>query len=379
MMNTETREPPLSPSFFGMRIAIFHAMALTVWRDRAAFALTFILPPIIFVIFAAVFSAAAGGDISIRIGVVSPDGDEVTASLVENLAASELINKLEKFTAIDELQEAITSGAIDSGLEIQRADETAVPNFKIYFDPVKSGAATLLEAALAAQQPVDEDFDDSDIIAPAEHISVSAMNGPVPMASYYIAGVGMLFIFLSAFQGALSVIEERDSGVMERIAAGPLGIRPMIEGKFAYLVVQGIAQFLVIILVAGLVFRVPMGLAPGFLLISIIAAAVSASGIALGVVGLCSTRSQAHAVGAVLSLIMGAIGGSMAPRFLMAPQMRSIGAFTPNAWGIDAFAMSLWRGGSPSEFAVPILLLVASGLIGLIIANRCMQRTLSHR
>lgn len=365
-----------APSPLEMRFALFEAMALTLWRDRASFALTFLLPPLIYVIFAAVFSAASSGDLSIRLGVTSPS-DDITKEIILGLEQSDLISDLSRYATTTHLSDAVAGGQIDAAIEILRPDESEPPQFRIYFDPVKQGAASIAEAALAAQQPDGDEDEDEEIetIQPAEFISISG-NGAVSMASYYAAGVGMLFIFLSGFQSALTVIEERDNGVVERIAAGPFGIKPMIDGKFAFLVLQGMAQLAIIFLVAFVLFQIPLGIAPFALLMTIFAAAFCASGLCLAIVGCCHTRSQAHAIGAVLALVMAALGGSMAPRFLMAPEIRAIGAFTPNAWGIEAFGVSLWRDGNIEAAIIPWCLLLGTGLAGLMISWVVMQRTL---
>ncbi|MEO0674750.1 MAG: ABC transporter permease [Pseudomonadota bacterium] len=370
-----------------MRFAVFQAMALSLWRDRAAFGLTFILPPIIFLIFAAVFSSAASGDIAIKLGVTQPADDAITAEIVDGLSTSSMVYALKPMADERTLREAIRAETIDAGIEITRPDKTQAPAFRIFYDPVKTSAAAIAEAALAAQQPRDneeeggdeEDGDNTSVAKPAARIAVTGAQAPPPMAAYYAAGVGMLFVFLSGFQAALSVIEERDDGVLERIAAGPFGLRPMIDGKFAFLVVQGIGQFCVLLGVAALMFGVSLTQSPVQLLITILLASVCAAGLALGVVGACRSRSQAHAIGAVLALVMGALGGSMAPRFLMAPEIRQIGALTPNAWGIDAFAISLWRGGGLDLLVTPWALLLVTGLAGLIAAYGLMGVTMKHR
>ncbi len=360
----------------GRRLAVFNAMALTLWRDRASFALTFVLPPMIFVIFAAVFSAAAGGDLSIRLSVLAPQ-DEISQTLVEGLNESQLISELTIASDLKVMQHQVREGRSDAGLEILRPSQTEAPEFKIYYDPVKEGAATIVDAALSGLQPSsDADEDDSEFqVAPATRISLTPGGTPIPMASYYVAGVGMLFLFLSGFQTALSIIEERDNGVLERVAASSLGLRPMIEGKFLFLVCQGTLQLLIILLVAKLSFQIPIT-APMILSLSIIAAAISAAGLSIFVVGCCRSRSQAHALGAVLALIMGALGGSMAPRFLMAPNIQAIGALTPNAWGIDAIGESLWRSGDISLAIYPLSLLTLSGGVGLFLAYFITKRTL---
>ncbi|MEO1150498.1 MAG: ABC transporter permease [Pseudomonadota bacterium] len=366
-----------------MRFAVFQAMALSLWRDRAAFGLTFILPPIIFIIFAAVFSSAASGDIAIKLGIIQPADDAITEEIVTGLAGSTMIYELKAIETVATLREAIRAETIDAGIEITRPDKTEAPSFRIFYDPVKASAAAIAEAALAAQRPQDEDDEEDDeetgAIQTAERVAVTGAQAPPPMAAYYAAGVGMLFVFLSGFQAALSVIEERDDGVLERIAAGPFGLRPMIDGKFAFLVVQGVGQFCVLLAVAALVFGVSLTQSPVQVIVTMVLAAVCAAGLALAVVGACRSRSQAHAIGAVLALVMGALGGSMAPRFLMAPEIRQIGALTPNAWGIDAFAVSLWRGGGLDLLVMPWALLAVTGLAGLLAAYGLMGVTMKQR
>ncbi len=357
-----------------MRAAVFAATMLTLWRDRAAFALTFILPPIIYAIFAAVFSAAAGGDLSIRLGVAAP-ADEVSLELVDGLSRSRVVGALSRSGDGAALEAAIIRGEIDVGIEIIRNRIDAPPAFRIYFEETRSGAATVAEAALAALAPAEARGGASEpAFEPAEKIIVSSASGS--MAAYYAAGVGMLFVFLSGFQSALSVIDERDSGVMDRIAAGPAGLGAMVDGKFIFLVAQGTAQLIVVFAVAWIFFGVNPTGAPLAFAASLVFAAISAAGLSLAVIGCCGTRSQGHAVGSVLALVMGALGGSMAPRFLMAPEIRDLGAATPNAWGIDAFGASLWRGADPALLLGPWSLLLASGIAGLIIAHAAMARTL---
>ncbi len=49
--------------------AAFRVMALSLLRDRAALVMAFVLPTVIFVIFAAIFSGATGDRIRIHLGL----------------------------------------------------------------------------------------------------------------------------------------------------------------------------------------------------------------------------------------------------------------------------------------------------------------------
>jgi ABC-2 type transport system permease protein len=50
-----------------MSWAMFRVMALELWRDRGAFVMAFLLPPVVFLIFAAVFAGATGENIQLKI------------------------------------------------------------------------------------------------------------------------------------------------------------------------------------------------------------------------------------------------------------------------------------------------------------------------
>ena len=51
-----------------MILVMLRVMALGLWRDRAGLVLVFVLPPLVFIVFASVFSAGATGRLDIRAG-----------------------------------------------------------------------------------------------------------------------------------------------------------------------------------------------------------------------------------------------------------------------------------------------------------------------
>ena len=354
-----------------MRAAVFLAMALSLWRDRAAFALAFLLPAAIFAIFSVVFSSAAGGDMRIRLAVLAAE-DNVSQRLGEGLAKSAEIAIIVRAATREDIAAAVREGRADAGIEIEFPRGAPAPSFRLYTDATRGGAALVAEGALARLAP----RTGAAAQAKAERVFVNPVNSASPMAAYFAAGVAMLFLFLSGFQSALTLLEERDAGVMERVAVGPAGIAAAIDGKFAFIFVQGVAQVCVILAAAALLFRVELFFAPAALALATICAALCAAGATLAVTTLCRSRAQAHATGTVFSLVAAALGGSMAPKFLMPSEIQSLGAVTPNALGIEAFSASLWSGGGLDAALAPSLWLAAMGLCGLIVAHVAARFTL---
>jgi ABC-2 type transport system permease protein len=353
-----------------MRRAIFRAMTLTLFRDRAALALAFALPAVIYSIFALVFSSAAGGDMTIRLALLTT-GDDIGLELASGLKSSSRIAEIVPASDPHELREAVRSGRADVGIEIESLSDQSAPTIRFVTDATRGGAALIAESVLAGLAPRAEEETPT-----VERHLVNPVNNAAPMAAYFAAGVAMLFLLLSGFQSALSLHEECDAGVLDRVSVGPAGVGAAIDGKFLFIIVQGLAQTAVILIVAAVGFGVNLAQAPGALLLAAFAASVAASGLTLAVTTLCRSRAQAHAVGTVFSLISAAIGGSMAPKFLMPSEMRSIGGWSPNALGIDAFAASLWTGGGVAAAAAPIFGLLCLGAGGLVIARLAAPLTL---
>jgi ABC-2 type transport system permease protein len=110
-----------------------------------------------------------------------------------------------------------------------------------------------------------------------------------------------------------------------------------------WLLLLGVIQAFVLFSVAAVVYKVPLlqNLVPW--LLTAICAAAASGGIALALATACETREQAQTVSTFVILILAAVGGSMAPRFLMPAALQALGWLTPHAWVIEAYQSVLWR------------------------------------
>jgi ABC-2 type transport system permease protein len=300
--------------------------------------------------------------LQVSLGLVADDSG-YSKRLVQKLEETEEVTRVVRAENTAAMTDLILAGAIDVGLSVEREAGEA-PAFTLYQDATRQAAGFAAEKALARLAP------EADVKgATLDRREINPVNANAPMPAYFAAGVAMLFLFLSGFQTALSLIEERESGLLARIAASRGGAGAVVDGKFVFITLQGIAQVGVILATAAIVFGVDLSHAPLALVLATIAASIGAAGLTLGITALCGSRPQAHAVGTVLSLVFAAIGGSMAPAFLMPGGIQTIGAFTPNGLGVHAFGASLWAGGGLGESMAPIIALIAYGLAGLIVAR----------
>ena len=93
-----------------MILMMVRVMALGLWRDRTGLVLVFVLPPLVFIVFATVFSAGASGRLDIRVGLVDQIGSADSQQLVYSVQRR-LGGRLTRSPNVAALEDAIEFGA----------------------------------------------------------------------------------------------------------------------------------------------------------------------------------------------------------------------------------------------------------------------------
>lgn len=392
--------------------AAFRVMLLTLLRDRAALVMAFVLPTVIFSIFAAIFSGAIGDRIRIHLGLADLAHTAATGRLADALAAdpSLRVTRLPA-TDIDAVAQAVRSGEVDVALvlrgdliaapaeaapgaadqpvvlvenpakalatpialgQLQRVLNEALPDVvlsRVVADVERTGKIgpderRFLDEAFAEQRAKKEPFSFASLVERRSTASGTA-NARV---SYYAGAITAVFLLFAAMQGAMSLVEERETGLTERLMAGPGGLPVVVLGKFAFLTLQGLVQAGLIFLAAALLYGVEIGPHwPAFLAACLLVSAMAA-GLALAACALAASRQQAHLASTFGVLLLSAVGGSMVPRFLMPPWLQQAGWLTPNAWAIEAYQSALGEGFSAAAPALGVLAALTLAGLGFALA-----------
>lgn len=382
--------------------AVMGAMVLTLLRDRGALVMTFVLPPLLFLLFAAIFSGAGGETAALKVAAARLTPAPNAIALMEALAASpdttlELIAGADAETQVTA---SVRDGRADVGLLVREDPgiATKAPPLLLITDPGRAVAGALLSARIqklmtsavpgmalsrvAGQiqilvgpfTPAQSERLAEAVAHARELVSNSGaelmaqrMVQPAvaqPAVTYYAGAVALMFLLFAAVQGAASLVEERRSGIFDRIVMTQGGVGALVTGKFVFLVLQGLALLAVLFTVAQLLYGVDVsGHLISWIAVSL-ASAIAAAGVALALAAACRTRQQAQTLSTFAVLLLSAVGGSMAPRFLMPDWLQRLGDLTPTAWGIEAYQAALWRG-APLEALTPALaVLLAYGAVG---------------
>ena len=71
-----------------MRFAIFKTMWWSLSRDRGSFIMAFALPPIVFIIFASIFSGSSGGQLNLSVAIYDARQSGESKRLIRALGES---------------------------------------------------------------------------------------------------------------------------------------------------------------------------------------------------------------------------------------------------------------------------------------------------
>ncbi len=195
-----------------------------------------------------------------------------------------------------------------------------------------------------------------------------------PTVAIIAAGLGVMFLLFSAAGAGGALIEEVESGTLDRVLSTRVTMTQLLLGKIVYLSTVAIVQLTVMFAWGEIFFGLELHRhMPGFLVMTLVTA-LAASAFGLVLAAMSRTRMQLVALSNLLILSMSALGGSMVPRVFLSETVQKIGLVTLNAWAIDGFMKVFWREAPLWELWPQVAVLLASALVLFAIARRLARR-----
>ena len=381
-----------------MILTLLRVGRINLRRDRVVQLMVFVVPVAFFSIFAAIFGQRSGPAEmpAISMMVVDEDHSSESRALIASLRADTHLHVLDDQGGREAAAASIRRGRIPAavvvpagwGASFRRFDRPHQP-LELYVDPADVIASRALPGWLAqhgARLMIHsfpkswgvEDSDSSAFSNPApvmtHEVAASRTASGPDMISYYAAGIAVMFLLFSCSGAGGSLLDEQDSGTLERVLATRLGMGRLLLAKWLHIGLLGVLQVTVMFVWGRLMFGLDLfHHLPGFALMTVFTAA-AASGFGLVLATLSRTRQQLMGIANIVILSMSALGGSMFPRELMPPMMRKLGVLTFNHWALEGYLDVFWRGAPLVQLLPELAVLGALTLLFLALARRLARR-----
>jgi linearmycin/streptolysin S transport system permease protein len=410
-----------------MITAVIRAGWLNLRRDRGALILSFVVPIVFFSIFAGIFGAQRSKTPRVTLAIADEDRSERSGQLIAALRAEKALKVVpQQFTAAS-AEAYVRKGDAPVALVIPKGfatwkmnfrGESGQPGFRLLADsadPIADQVVNgMLQKTIMTSMPemmIDSGVDEVDKISggltPPQRASIQqnmdqykafrarpgnaarggsgelvkisktdvmGENKSNVVVALYAAGIGVMFLLFTASNAGGALLEENESGTLDRILTTRVSFTTLLVGKLGYLWTLGFMQLCVMFLWGALVFKLELFKHwDGFLLMAIPTTfCTSAFGLLLA--SFCRTRAQLGAISTLVVLTISALGGSMFPRFMMPEAVQKAGLVLFNSWALDGFTNVFWRDLPLTSLILPIAMLTGFGAAFFAAARMLVRR-----
>jgi ABC-2 type transport system permease protein len=212
------------------------------------------------------------------------------------------------------------------------------------------------------------------VLVPVEVRDVLGETKRNPTSAILASGLGVMFLLFSATGAGGALIEEAESGTLDRILSTRVTMTRLLLGKLTYLSLVAVLQLTVMFAWGEMFFGLELHRhVPGFLVMTVVTAlACSSFGLVLAAIS--RSRMQLVALSNLSILVMSALGGSMVPRYLLSEKVQKLGLITLNAWAIDGFVKVFWREEPLVNLWPQVTVLLAASAVLFVLARRVARR-----
>jgi len=371
-------------------------------RERISLFFVFVFPMLLIL----VLGLAFGGSSQPRVGLTLLDPGPLAAQLRDKVAAAEGVT-VRAVRDEPELVSMVERGELEAGLVIAAgydraltAGDTATVRFiaragqqgqqvgALVNGTVAQEAGRLRAAQFAAAE--------TRTSLPDALARVDGIAGRLPAVTVQTRTVGqadfptdlgrfdtgasselLLFVFLTSMTSSVALIETRGLGISRRMLATPTSSRTVVAGEALGRLLIAVFQGAVIMVGSALLFGVGWGDPVAAVTLMVVFSMVAA-GAGMLTAATLRTGQQAIAVGLLLSLGLGALGGTMMPLEFYSDTMRMVAHLTPHAWAVDAFAVLVRHDGNLISILPQLAVLLGVAATLMALASWRLRRALTR-
>lgn len=383
-------------------------------RDKAAMAIMFIMPMalvfLITIIQDTTFKSV--NETSVPLLFVDNDKDSLSHQLERALVSTKSFVIEKKEMSVDEVRESISNGDYLIGIVIPKnsskllrekatakisklfptedsvnvnSSDTNSLHISLLFDPITKQSfkmsissavdaivsgiemqsiVSVLNSELKDLMPQTSEFklESKPLLTTTTEYAIKSETALIPNSvQHNVPAWTMFAMFFICIPLSGNIIREREDGSAFRLLTMPGSYMYVISGKILLYMIVSLLQFMLMLSV-GIYILPLIGLPPlqvgdnYFTLMCIaLSAGMAATSFGLFIGTISNSQDQAALFGAVVVVMLAALGGVWIPTFVMPEFMKSVSALSPLNWGLEAFYGVFLRGVSISGILPHVL------------------------
>jgi len=188
----------------------------------------------------------------------------------------------------------------------------------------------------------------------------------------------MFVLLVITAGGGTFLVRDRRDGQFARLAVAPMSALEMYAGKTLARIVLGVAQAALLLLGGAILFRMPLGDAPWFLLPLVLCMAVFAGCLSMLCGVICQTEKQVLHVAMFLAVVLAGLGGCWWPIEIVPDFFQRVAALMPSYWCVHGLQRVMYFNKSYEVLRLECPLLLAFAAAVLVVAipflNRCRDQ-----
>jgi ABC-2 type transport system permease protein len=361
-----------------MNFSIVRALELArkevrqLFRDRRMIAFMFGAPMLQLVLLGYAISTDVRDTTLI---VLDRDRTAVSRALVESFESSGRFRVVERTDDSSDITRALDHGSATAAIEIPRGftrdlQSGNVATIQLLFDGTNSNVATVSKSyaeRIALTFGVEQAS--IDVTPPIDLRERAWFNPALESRNYNVPGVaGIIVYFVCLLLTSLGIVREREIGTLEQLMVSPLKPMELIVGKSLPVAIIGLADVVVVTLVAVFLFDVPFRGNILHLLLGSALYLLSGLGLGLFISTISKTQQEAF-MGTVLIFMPSLLlGGFMFPIRSMPQIFQWITQLNPVRHYLKVVRAIFLKGVSPVSVWPEHLALLAIGLTVLVVA-----------
>ncbi len=206
--------------------------------------------------------------------------------------------------------------------------------------------------------------------APLTVQSATFGNAQKGILDYFAPSIAVIFLFVGAGLGMRSLLLERSSGTLVRMAAAPLSPNRIVLGKLLAIFITALISILVVWGATTALFGANWGDPLGVALMCI-GASAAMCGIGVFLTSWAKDEQSAFGVALIVGLVLALLGGNLLPPGALPHFLQVAALATPNGWAQVGFGRLSLLGEPASAIVNPFLILMAIAAVfgGLAMAR----------